>query len=79
MKLFREVNWSEVVRKAIEEYIRRLEEGEKIVPAEALMEEIMRMGVSPSDLEPMSGETEEHLYRSLREKKWRRVESTIQA
>ncbi|MDK6028793.1 hypothetical protein QPL79_05400 [Ignisphaera sp. 4213-co] len=56
MKLFREVNWSEVVRKAIEEYIRRLEEGEKIVPAEALMEEIMRMGVSPSDLEPMSGE-----------------------
>lgn len=79
MKLFREVNWSEVVRKAIEEYIRRLEEGEKIVPAEALMEEIMRMGVSPSDLEPMSGEAEEHLYRSLREKKWRRVESTIQA
>jgi len=79
MKLFREVNWSEVVRKAIEEYIRRLEEGEKIVPAEALMEEIMRMGVSPSDLEPMSGEAEEHLYRSLREKEWRRVESTIQA
>lgn len=78
MRRHREVNWSEVVRRAIEGYIKRLEEGERVVPSERLLEELMRL-VSPQDLEPMSPEVEARMYESVREMEWRRLESTIRA
>jgi len=78
MKRFREINWSEVVRKAIEEYIERLEEGEKAAPAEKVMEELVRMGVDVEKLKPLSSEEEDKLYKELRERTWERIKSMIQ-
>jgi Arc/MetJ-type ribon-helix-helix transcriptional regulator len=78
MKRFREINWSEVVRKAIEEYIERLEEGEKAVPAKKVVEELVRMGVDVEKLKPLSPEEEDKLYKELRERTWERIKSMIQ-
>jgi len=78
MKRFREINWSEVVRKAIEEYIERLEEGEKVVPAKEVVEELVRMGVDVEKLKPLSPEEEDKLYKELRERTWERIKSMIQ-
>ena len=78
MKRFREINWSEVVRKAIEEYIERLEEGEKAVLAKKVMEELVRMGVDVEKLKPLSPEEEDKLYKELRERTWERIKSMIQ-
>jgi Arc/MetJ-type ribon-helix-helix transcriptional regulator len=79
MKEHREVNWSEVIRRAIEEYLRRLEETETSIPSERLVEELLKMGLKPDMLKPLSPEDEERLYRDLRERTWERVRSTIQA
>jgi len=70
MKRHSEVNWSEVVRRAIEEYLEKLEGSEPSVPSERVIEELLKMGVSPSSLRPLSPEEEEKLYRELREKTW---------
>ena len=70
MKRHSEVNWSEVVRRAIEEYLEKLEGSEPSVPSERVIEELLEMGVSPSSLRPLSPEEEEKLYRELREKTW---------
>jgi predicted DNA-binding protein len=78
MKRFREINWSEVVRKAIEEYIERLEEGEKAVLAKKVVEELVRMGVDVEKLKPLSPEEEDKLYKELRERTWERIKSMIQ-
>lgn len=78
MKRFREVNWSEVVRKAIEEYIRRLEEGEKAVPAEKVVEELVRIGLDVEKLKPLSPGEEDKLYKELRERAWERIKYMIQ-
>jgi len=79
MKRHSEVNWSEVVRRAIEEYLEKLEGSELAVPSEKVVEELLKMGVSPSSLRPLSSEEEEKLYRELRERTWERIRSTIQA
>ena len=79
MKRHSEVNWSEVVRRAIEEYLEKLEGSEPSVPSERVIEELLKMGVSPSSLRPLSPEEEEKLYRELRERTWERIRSTIQA
>jgi len=79
MKRHPEVNWSEVVRRAIEEYLEKLEGSELATPSERVIEELLKMGVSPSGLKPLSPEEEERLYRELREKTWERIRSTIQA
>lgn len=79
MKEHREVNWSEVIRNAIEEHLRRLEETETSIPSERLVEELLKMGLKPDMLEPLSPEDEKRLYRDLRERTWERVRSTIQA
>jgi len=79
MKWHSEVNRSEVVRRAIEEYLERLERSELAVPSERVVEELLNMGVSPSSLRPMSPEEEEKLYGELRRRTWERARSTIQA
>ena len=78
MKEF-DVDWGWVVRKAIERYIRELEGGGAAVPAEELLEELVRRGVQPQDLEPLSPEVEDRMYSEMREREWRRVRSTTQA
>jgi len=79
MKQHSEVNWSEVVRRAIEEYLGRLEEAKSMVSSEKLVEELLEMGLSLSRLKPLSSEEEERLYKELREKTWERIRSTTQA
>ncbi len=78
MKKYREINWSEVIRKSIEEYIKRLEELKTIVDANELLDELIAEGVSPEDLEPLSYDKEKEYYRKLGEREWKRL-STIQA
>jgi len=78
MKQHSEVNWSEVVRRAIEEYLGRLEEAKSMVSSEKLVEELLEMGLSLSRLKPLGSEEEERLYKELREKTWERIRSTTQ-
>jgi len=67
MKEF-DVDWGWVVRKAIERCIRELEGGGAAVPAEELLEELVRRGVQPQDLEPLSPEVEDRMYSEMRER-----------
>jgi Arc/MetJ-type ribon-helix-helix transcriptional regulator len=78
MKKYSEINWSEVVRKSIEEYLERLEEARTVVPASELLEELQEEGLDPALLEPLSVEKELELYRKVGEAEWKRL-STIRA
>ena len=73
MKKYREINWSEVVRKSIEEYIEKLEEARTVVDAQELLEELIAQGINPKDLEPKSYEEEMRYYRTIGEKEWKRL------
>jgi Arc/MetJ-type ribon-helix-helix transcriptional regulator len=57
MKEHREVNWSEVIRRAIEEFLRRLEETETSIPSERLVEELLKMGLKPDMLKPLQAQS----------------------
>ena len=76
MKKFKEINWSEVVRKSIEEYLRKLEEARTVVDASELVEELLSHGVDPKDLEPRRYEEEVKYYRIMGEREWRRLSTT---
>ncbi len=76
MRRYREINWSEVVRRSIEEYIRRLEEARSVVTPEELMEELRELGVEPGDLEPLPPEREAELQRRMGEAEWKRLSTT---
>jgi len=77
MKKYREINWSEVVRRSIEEYLEKLEETRIIVDAHELLEDLIDQGVNPEDLEPKSYDEEIKYYHVLGEREWKRL-STIQ-
>ncbi len=76
MRRYSEVNWSEVVRKSIEEYIARLEEARSVVPASEVLEALRELGVSDEDLEPMEVGREMEMYRVMGEREWRRLSTT---
>jgi len=65
MKRCREVNWSEVVRAAIEEHLRRLEELRAEELASEVLERLIRLGVSREDLQPRPPAVEEGLRKAL--------------
>ncbi len=75
MKKYREINWSEVVRKSIEEYIMRLEESRSALDADEVLEELLNMGVSPEDLEPLDYSIEKKYYEMIGEAEWKRLSS----
>ena len=79
MRRYREINWSEVVRKSIEEYIRRLEETRLLESPSELLEDLRELGVDGESLEPFPYDVEEKLYRDMVEREWRRANSTTQA
>ena len=79
MKKHREINWSEVVRRSIEEYLRRLDEARRLETPGELLEELHRLGVGPEDLEPLPPGAEEEYYEKMVAEEWRRVRSTTQA
>ncbi|MEM3873927.1 MAG: ribbon-helix-helix domain-containing protein [Candidatus Bathyarchaeia archaeon] len=77
MKKYSEVRWSEVVRKALADYIRRLEAAERgVVPSEKLLE---LLGESSLDLSGISLEKALEFYEKARELEWKRFSSTTQA
>ena len=76
MKRYREINWSEVVRKSIEEYIERLEEARTVVDAHELLEELVEEGIDPKDLEPGNYEKEVEYYHIIGEREWKRLSMT---
>ncbi len=77
MKKYSEVRWSEVVRKALAEYIRRLEAIERgVVPSERLVELLRE---SSLDLSGVSLEKALEFYEKARELEWKRFSSTTQA
>lgn len=78
MKKYKEINWSEVVRRSIEEYIRKLEETRTVVDANEVLDELKALGVSPEELEPLNYDEEMKYYKELGEKEWKRL-SMIQA
>jgi Arc/MetJ-type ribon-helix-helix transcriptional regulator len=76
MRKHSEINWSEVVRRSIEEYLRMLEEIKYREYSEELIE---RLGVSKDDLRPMSADEEMRMYELMREREWKRLSSMTQA
>jgi len=79
MKKHGEINWSEVVRRSIEEYLERLEGSIVEEPSENIIEELLKRGITLEELKPLNPEEEERLYKELRDKTWERTRSTIQA
>jgi len=74
MKKYREVRWSEVVRKAIMEYLRRLEEGGFELTTRELLDEL---GESfRENLRKLSFEDSLRGYERMREAEWRRSSTT---
>ena len=74
MKKYREVRWSEVVRKAIMEYLRRLEEGGFELTTRELLDEL---GESfRESLKKLSFEDSLRGYERMREAEWRRSSTT---
>ena len=78
MKKHREINWSVVVRRSIEEYLGRIKGSIVEESTESILEELLKRGVTLEDLKPLSPEEEEKLYRELRDRTWERTRSTIQ-
>jgi len=76
MRKHSEINWSEVVRRSIEEYLRMLEGIKYREHSEELIE---RLGVSKDDLRPMSADEEMKMYELMREREWKRLSSMTQA
>jgi len=78
VKKHREINWSVVVRRSIEEYLGRIEDSIVEESSESIIEELLKRGVTLEDLKPLSPEGEEKLYRELTDRTWERTKSTIQ-
>ena len=73
MKRHKEVKWSEVARKAIIEYLEKLEEGELEVSSEELLEELGEDFVK--ELESIPDEKFEEYYKKARGAEWKRLKS----
>jgi len=76
MKRYSEVKWSEVVRKALTEYIARLEVMERGVVSSDELADLLR--ASKLDVSSISLEKAMEHYERMRELEWKRS-STIQA
>jgi len=66
MRRHREVNWSEVVRKSIEEYLEKLEEAEGEESGARLARRLIERGLEERDLKPLEPGVEERLAERLR-------------
>ena len=79
MRKHREVNWSEVVRRSIEEYLKRLEELSDTEDAAALLERLERLGVRRENLKPLPADEEEKLYHEMVRREWSRADYLTRA
>jgi len=74
MKKYKEVKWSEVVRKAIVEYLRRLEEGGFELTTRELLDELGED--FRKSLKELSFEDSLKGYERMREAEWKRSSTT---
>ena len=75
MKMHKEIRWSEVVRRTITDYIRKLEEKGSEMTTKDLLEELG--DDFRKTLSELSFEKAEKEYKKMRDAEWKRV-STIQ-
>ncbi len=75
MRMHKEIRWSEVVRKAINDYVEKLEEKGSDITTKKLLEELG--DDFKKKLSELSFETAEKEYKKMRAAEWKRV-STIQ-
>jgi len=71
MKKYKEVKWSEVVRRAILEYLRKLEEGGLVITTRELLD--MLGSEFKEKLDKVSLEDFEKAYEKMREEEWKRT------
>jgi len=71
MKKHKEIRWSEVVRRAITDYIAKLEEKGSETTTKDLLEELG--DDFKKNLSEMSFETAEKEYKKMRDAEWKRV------
>jgi len=76
MKKYKEVKWSEVVGRAILEYLRKLEEGGLVITTRELLDVLS--SEFKEKLDKISLEDFEKAYEGMREEEWKRT-SMIQA
>ena len=76
MKKYKEVKWSEVVRRAVLEYLRKLEEGGLVITTRELLDVLS--SEFKEKLDKISLEDFEKAYEGMREEEWKRT-SMIQA
>lgn len=73
MKKYKEIRWSEVVRRAITDYIGKLEEKGSEIAAKDLLEELG--DDFRKNLSELSFEKAEKEYKKMRDAEWKRVSS----
>ncbi len=79
MRRHKEVNWSQVIRDSIVEYLKKLDEMERIEDSNLVLERIKKLGVKVEALRPLDYEAELKLYRKMVLREWRRIDYTTQA
>ncbi|MEQ9716102.1 MAG: hypothetical protein ABGF52_11295 [Candidatus Asgardarchaeum sp.] len=73
MKKHKEINWSAVVRKAISDFLRKLESKENIIKMKELKKKMESLGIN---LEDISLENAIKHYEKMREFEWKRFSTT---
>ena len=74
MKKYSEIKWSEVVRKAIVDYLRKLEENRSEISTKELLDELGN--AFKKSLDELNLETVLKGYKKMRESEWKRVSTT---
>ncbi|HID43231.1 MAG TPA: hypothetical protein EYP30_05545 [Archaeoglobaceae archaeon] len=73
MKKHKEIKWSEVIRKAIADYIKRLEESKLEISTDELLKEL---GIA-EELNEINIEKAAEYYKKMREEEWRRFTTQV--
>lgn len=73
MKKHKEIKWSEVIRKAIADYIKRLEESKLEISTDDLLKEL---GIA-EELNEINIEKAAEYYKKMREEEWRRFTTQV--
>jgi Arc/MetJ-type ribon-helix-helix transcriptional regulator len=74
MKKYSEIKWSEVVRKAIVDYLKKLEESKTEISTKELLEDLGND--FKKSLEELNFERTVEGYKKMREKEWERFSTT---
>ena len=73
MKKYKEIKWSEVIRRAIADYIKRLEESKLEISTDELLKEL---GIA-EELNEIDIEKATRYYKKMREEEWRRFTTQV--